>query len=119
MQIVVMPFNEMGFGSDEFARIMGEPKPESEPEKVPQPEVRLSGKSIAAIPIPERFETKLVIFRPTTATMNLVSEFKDCDVELSITDTNGTFTPSRAQRIVDSVYEPGNDTMIVTTEDQS
>lgn len=82
-----------------------------------QPEVRLKGPSIVAIEMDDG-TTKLVIFCPTAQTHKKVSAYEGENVDLSIEDRNGLFSPKRSQRIVDSIYEPGNDTMIVTTEDQ-
>jgi len=63
--------------------------------------------------------TKLVIFHPTAATRRAVVQWLDVLVDLSIEDVNGLFGSKRPQAIIGSVYEPGNDTMMVTTEDQS
>ena len=88
---------------------------------VPPPkqiEVVLEGASIATVDI-GRGRTKLVIFRPTKRTHQLVRDYEGYDVDLSIEDVNGLFCPKYPQMLVDSVYERGNDTMIVTTENQS
>jgi hypothetical protein len=84
---------------------------------VPQDKVTLKGRSIATVDVKDG-TTKLVIFHPTKATHKAVQTYMDICIDLSIEDRNGTFTPKRPQAIVDSVYESGNDTMIVTTENQ-
>lgn len=80
-------------------------------------EVTLKGDSIVSILMGDGI-SKLVIFRPTAATHKAVKTFKDMCIDLSIEDSNGLFDPTRPQTIVDSIYESGNDTMIVTTENQ-
>lgn len=80
-------------------------------------EVNLKGASIASIEMGDG-TIKLVIFRPTKATLTDVKTFEHVCVDLTIEDRNGLFSPKRHQVIVDSVYEYGNDTMIVTTENQ-
>lgn len=90
---------------------------ETEP-VTPQDKVTLKGRSIATISMDDG-TTKLVIFHPTAATHKAVDTYMDICVDLSIEDVNGTFGPKRPQAIVDMVYERGNDTMIVTTENQS
>ena len=83
-----------------------------------QPKVTLSGASIAVIRDSDNETSSIVIFRPSAETRKLAQKFEGQDVELVIDDTNGSFTPQHAQRIVDSVFEAGNNTMIVTTENQ-
>lgn len=89
------------------------------PEPVtPQDKVLLKGRSIATVDVKDG-TTKLVIFHPTKTTHEAVRTYMDICVDLSIEDRNGLFGPKRPQAIVDMVYESGNDTMIVTTENQS
>ena len=86
----------------------------SEPKIV---EVNLKGASIATIEMGNK-TMKLVIFKPTKATRQAVKTYVDLGIVLTIEDSNGRFSPKQAQVIVDSVYQDGTDTMIVTTEDQ-
>lgn len=88
----------------------------SETEK--QPEVTLKGASIAVIAMGDGC-SKMVVFRPTRATLNAVQKFEGEEIDLSIEDANGLFSPRQAQRIVGHIYERGNDTMIVDTINQS
>ena len=96
-------------------------KPEAdvvEPEPAaPQEEVLLKGAAIAVIEMNDG-TFKHVIFHPTASTRKKVVAYEGENIDLSIEDRNGLFSPKRPQRIVDSVYEFGNDTMIVTTENQ-
>jgi len=83
-----------------------------------QAKVTLSGTTIAVIRDSNGTSSSVVIFRPSAATRKVVSEHEGNDVELAIDDQNGSFTPRNPQRIVDSVYEAGSNTLIVTTENQ-
>lgn len=91
--------------------------PVQEPPAPKQVEVILKATSIAVIQLPDG-ESKIVLFRPTAATMKAVKDYEGYDIDLHVEDENGLFGPKRPQRIVSSVYEPGNRTMIVDAEDQ-
>lgn len=81
------------------------------------PKVILKGASIVAIKI-DKDTTKLVIFRPDASTRKIVKTFENKCIDMSIEDANGSFNPQRPKIIIGSIYEYGNDTMIVTTKDQ-
>lgn len=95
-------------------------EPPAVPDVPPAPkqvEVILKAASIAVVQLPDG-ESKMVLFRPTAATMKAVRDYEGYDIDLHIEDENGLFTPRRPQRITASIYEPGNRTMIVDTENQ-
>jgi hypothetical protein len=98
-----------GFGNLEFL--------DTQPKDLKQVEVILKGTSIVTIEMGDG-KGKIVIFRPSKATRKLVENYEGWDIDLHVNDVNGSFTPRRAQRITGHVYEAGNDTMIVNTEDQ-
>lgn len=81
-------------------------------------EITLKGDAIASIAIGDG-TFKLVIFHPSAATMKSVQMYEGQDIDLTIEDQNGLFSPRVPQRITGHVYEPGNKTMIVDTERQS
>lgn len=83
-----------------------------------QPELIVKG--IAIVNIRMSYGTnKLVVFSPTLATRQSVKAYEGKDVALVLEDKNGTFTPMSAQVITGSVYEPGNNTMVIDTENQA
>jgi len=84
-----------------------------------QDDVILSGKSIATIRDSDGVSSSIVIFKPSPATRSSVKKYEGQDISLHISDLNGQFVPRHPQRITGSVYELGNDTMIVYTENQS
>lgn len=84
-----------------------------------QDDVILKGESIAVIRDSDGVTSSIVIFRPTSATRKAAQMYEGQDVALHVDDANGLFTPRTPQRITGSVYEPANNTMIVTTENQS
>jgi hypothetical protein len=86
---------------------------------IKQDEVILRGTSIACVRDSDGETTTIVIFKPTPATRKAALEYEGQAIALHINDENGQFTPRSPQRITGSVYEPGNNTMIVTTENQS
>jgi hypothetical protein len=85
----------------------------------PQDDVILSGQSIATVPDSNGETTTIVIFRPSSATRKSVKAFEGQDVALHISDDNGQFTPRRPQRITNSVFGDGTNTLLVYTENQS
>ena len=80
-------------------------------------EIILKGVSIVAIKACNG-TTKLVIFRPTVSTRRAAKIFENVRLNLSIEDANGLFSSQRPQTIIGSIYQSGNDTMIITTENQ-
>lgn len=95
-----------------------EPEHVTEAPKVLLPKVALVAKSIVSI-LKEHGTSVLILFEPTSETFRLVRDNSGLDVDLSIEDVNGLFTPNRAQHIVGYTYERGNDTMIVELEVQN
>jgi hypothetical protein len=88
-------------------------------EPLKQVELLLKGRSIAVVRDSNNETSSIVIFHPTAKTRSQAKDYEGWDVAISVHDTNGQFTPRVAQRITGSVYESGNDTMIVYTENQS
>ena len=86
---------------------------------VKQVDLILKGRSIAVIRDSNNESSSIVIFRPSAATRRQVKDYEGWDVAIVLDDTNGLFTPRTPQRITGSLYEAGNDTMIVYTENQS
>lgn len=99
-----------------FEQVLARTPEKNEPEPKP-PKVLLQGDAIATVKINDR-RTKVVIFHPCSATQMSVQIWKGANIDLSIRDANGLFSPNDPQIIVDSTYEAGNDVLIVTTQDQ-
>ena len=100
-----------------LTHVLYEPPVQQDPPAPKQVEVILKAASIAVVQLPDG-ESKIILFRPTAATMKAVKDYEGYDIDLHVEDENGLFGPKRPQRIVSSVYEPGNRTMIVDTENQ-
>lgn len=100
------------------ASLMFDVAPASTDPEPKQVELILKGKSIAVVRDSDHETSSIVIFHPSATTRRQVKDYEGWDVAIVLDDKNGKFTPNTPQRILRSVYEAGNDTLIVQTENQ-
>ena len=91
---------------------------DTQPDEPKQVEIILKGESI--VNIQKTSETNsLVIFRPTAATRKAVKDYEGWDIDLTVDDPNGIFSPRVPQVIMGHIWCENTKTLIVETENQS